>query len=316
MRLRLLIAAAALAAGTGMAGSAPPAAAETPFRPVAVVNDVAITGFDLEQRTRILTALGYPAEDAGALRAAALQQLIDEKLKLQAARRAGVEITPEMVQGAVEEFASRAGIQPEEFRALLSAQGVSDQALEDMARAEIGWLQVLRDRFGDQIEPAESEVEAELASLGNGAATEYRVLEIGLPLETGDRTADETRTLAEQLYESLGAGGSFEEAVARYSSSPSAAQGGQVGWVSIERMPPELRQSLEGLEVGEVSRPIPVPGGLSILKVVDKRASGQPTGAAQPTREAVRARLVSQRSVEMANDLLEEMRREALIEVR
>jgi peptidyl-prolyl cis-trans isomerase SurA len=182
-----------------------------------------------------------------------------------------------------------------------------------MARAEIGWLQALRARFGDQIEPAESEIEVELASPG-GDATEYRVLEIGLPLETGGRTADETRALAEQLYESLSAGESFEEAAARYSSSPSAAQGGQVGWVSVERMPPELREFLEGLDVGEVSRPISVPGGLSILKVVDKRTSE--TDAVQPTRDAVRTRLVSQRSAELADGLLEEMRREALIDVR
>lgn len=316
MRVKHVLAAAALIAGSGLAGMALPVGAQTLFRPVAVVNDSAITGFDLAQRAQILRALGYPADDADALRAAALDHLVDEKLKLQAARDMGIEVTPEMVQAGVEDLARRAGMTPDELRTRLNSQEVSAQALEDMARAEIGWLQVVRSRFAGRVETGEAELDAELAGLGGSASTEYRVLEIGLPLQGDGRTEAETRALAEQLFRSLNDGGSFEEAVARYSESPSAAQGGQVGWVSTGRMPPELKQAVEELEIGAVSRPMEVPGGLTILKVEDKRVSAGQPQAAQANREAVRDQLISQRSARLAEGLLQEMRRDALIDVR
>lgn len=315
MRLRHLLAATAIVATTAMAGLAP-AGAQTLFRPVAVVNDVAITGYDLAQRAQILVALGYPAASPDALRAEALDQLVDEKLKLQAATRMGVEVTPDMVQAGIDEFARRAGVAPDAFRAVLNTQGVSTQALEDMARAEVGWLQVVRARFAGRVEPGEADIERELALLSSDSASQYRVLEIGLPLEDDGRTEAQTRALAEQLYERLSAGGDFEAAVAQYSKAPSAASGGKVGWISTERMPPELRRELAELDVGEVSRPMPVAGGLSILKVMEKRAGG---GAPEPddtARAAVRNQLMNQRSARLAEGLLQEMRRDAMIEVR
>lgn len=312
MRLREIVASAVLAALVGTA----PAAAQTLFRPVAVVNHQAITGFDLAQRAQILTVLGYPSASADALRSDALNQLVDDRLKLQAARKQGVTVTPEMVEAAVEEFARRAGMAPDAFRAVLDAQGVTGQAIEDMARAEIAWLQVVRARFAGRAEPAEADIASEMAMLGAGAGAEYRVLEIGLPLQTQGRSDAETRALAEQLSATLSAGGSFEDAVARYSEAPSAARGGEVGWVSAERMPPELRRTLDAMEVGQVSPPLPVSAGLTILKVMEKRSGGGQPQVDATTRQAVRNQLVNERGSRLAEGLLQEMRRDALIEVR
>ena len=320
MRLRILLVLLALVAGPGLVGglvgTATSAAAQTLFRPVAIVNDQAITGYDLAQRAQILVALGYSAASPDALRSDALDQLVDEKLKLQAAKQMGIEVTPEMVQAGVEEFARRSGMAPDAFRTLMNSQGVTDQALDDMARAEVGWLQVVRARFANRVEPGAADIDSELALLGNRTGAEYQILEIGLPLEDDGRTEAQTRALAEQLYDTLSSGGDFKEAVARFSKAPSAARGGEVGWVSTARMPAELRAALDRLEVGQVSRPLTVSGGISILKLIDKRSTGQQPAVDQATREAVRNQLVNQRSARLAEGLLQEMRRDALIEVR
>jgi peptidyl-prolyl cis-trans isomerase SurA len=309
MRLRALIALAAI--GLVFAGAA---TAQTPFRPVAVVNDSAITGFDLAQRVLILSLLGYPSDNPEQLQIEALDQLVEDKLKLEAAEQIGIAATPQMITAGIEEYARRAGVPPDEFRASMDARGVTTQALDDMIGAQIVWLNVLRTRYGDQVQPGEDEIDAELA-LGTPGSTEYRVLEIGLPLAEGGREA-ETRALAEELSRSLNEGGDFGAAVARYSQAPSAARGGEVGWLPIDRMPPELRQALVQLEPGEVSPPVELPGGLSILKLVDKRQTGGAPGAELRSREAIRDALINQRSDRLSEGLLQEMRRDALIEVR
>ena len=292
--------------------------AATPFRPVAVVNGSAVTGFDLAQRAQIMAALGFPAEDQTALRNAALERLIEDRLKLQEAERLGISPTPEQIQAGIAELAQRIGAQPDEMLAVLSAENVSQQALEDMVAADVVWRDVVRARFSRRIEPGEAEIDSEIEELQGRAGRAFRIAEIGLPLEEDGRTAAETRALADRLTERLSQGGDFTEAVRRYSRAPSAAEGGEVGWVTSGALPPHVSEALAGLEPGEVSRPIEVSGGFSILKVLETRED--PTAevdAADPElRERVRTRLAGQQGARLAESLLQELRRDALIEIR
>ncbi len=292
--------------------------AATPFRPVAVVNGSAITGFDLAQRAEIMVALGFPAEDRNALRNAALERLIEDRLKLQEAERLGISPTPEQIEAGVVELARNAGAEPNELLALLSAQGVSQQALEDLVAAEAVWRDVVRTRFSRRFEPGESEIDSEIEQLRDRAGRALRIAEIGLPMEEDGRTAAETRALAEELSERLSRGGDFTEAVRRHSRAPSAAEGGEVGWVTPASLPPRIAEALAGLEPGDVSRPIEVSGGLSVLKVLETRAApAAEIDAADPElRERVRSQLAGQQGARLAESLLQELRRDALIETR
>ena len=294
-----------------------PAAAQTLFRPVAVVNDSAITGFDLAQRAQILVALGFTSASPDALRAEALDQLVEDRLKLQAGEQIGITPTREIIEVGVEEFAKVQQLSADEYRAIMGSQGVSTQALEDMVAAEIIWLQVVRARFSNRVNPGEAELDAELDLIERRNAFDFRIMEIGLPLNGDGRTEAQTRALGEQLYNELNAGGDFAEAVRKYSRAPSAANGGNVGWVTTQRMPPDLLRALSELEVGQVSQPLSVAGGLSLIRVIEKRAAGGGTAEVNPeTRERIREQLINQRSERLAEGLLQEMRRDALIEVR
>ena len=293
-----------------------PAAAQTLFRPVAVVNDSAITGFDLAQRAQIMVALGFSAASPDALRAEALDNLVEDRLKLQAGELIGIRPTADLIEVGIAEFAKQSELSPAEFRALMNSQGVSEQALEDLAASEMIWIQVVRARFVSRVQPGEAEIDAELGLIEQRNAFEYRIQEIGLPLTSDGRTEAQTRALAEQLYSELSAGGDFSEAVARYSRAPSAAGGGNVGWVTTQRMPPDLLQALNELDAGGVSRPLTVAGGLSIIKVLEKRSTGVTAAGDPALRDRIREQLINERSQRLADGLLQEMRRDALIEVR
>ncbi|MEM9139574.1 MAG: peptidylprolyl isomerase [Pseudomonadota bacterium] len=309
---------AALAGFAVLAGlwAALPAQAQTLFRPVAIVNDSAITGYDLAQRAQILVALGFTAANADSLRAEALDQLVEDRLKLQAAEEIGISATPEQVDLGIQALAQRSDVSANEFRVLLSSQGVSEMALNDLARAEVLWSQVVRARFANRVQPGEAEIDAEIGLLEQRGAFQYRVAEIGLPLTADGRTEAETRALAEQLYAALNQGGDFQRAVAEYSRSPSAAQGGNVGWVNTQRMPVEVLRELSGLQDGQITRPMAVPGGLSLLKLLERRQTNASGAGDTQLRARVRERLIQSKSGRLAEGLLQEMRRDALIQVR
>ena len=288
------------------------------FRPVAVVNDSAITGFDLAQRAQLLIALGFSTVNQDAVRTEALEGLVEDRLKLQEGARLGVTASTEDVDAGVENIAKRSGKSGVEFRAALTAQGISKTALDDLVSAEVVWNQVVRSRFARRVEPGEAEIDAEIALIQQRAGTSYRIAEIGLPVGDEGRNQAEVRALAEQLYASLNGGGDFTAAVRRYSRSPSAAKGGEVGWVSTQKMPPELAAALTEMSPGQVARPLPVPGGLTILKLLEKRtdATGALDASDPGLRDQVRNRLSNQRAARLAEGLLQELRRDALIEMR
>lgn len=311
--------------GLGIAGaalvlgllSAVPGGAQTPFRAVATVNESLITAYDVDQRARIIAALGGSQTDSEALGNAALDQLIDDRLKMQAAKRAGLEPTPEIITAGVSEVAGQLGTQPEVFVERLRSAGVSDGAIEDLVAGQMLWRELVRARFRGRIELGEAEIDAEIALAGGSAADSFRIQEIGLPARDGGRTEAETRELAERLYRELSAGGDFAAAVAQYSRAPSAQRGGEVGWVPAADMPPAIRSQVAQAAEGDVLPPQPVQGGFSILRVVARRGGPGADPAADPAlRERVRREMTTQRLDLLSQGLIQELRRDAMIEVR
>ncbi|MEO0957907.1 MAG: peptidylprolyl isomerase [Pseudomonadota bacterium] len=288
----------------------------TLLRPVAVVNDSVITGFDLEQRVRLLRVLGLPAASEEALREEALRLLVDDRLKLEAGKRLGLQATDDSLTRGFEEIASRIGARPGELEALLENQRITRQAVNDFIGANMVWNEVVRTRFASRIEPGEAEIDSEIA-LSSGGRIDYRIQEIGLAITGDGRSEAETRAVAERLREELSNGGDFGAAARQFSSAPSAPSGGEVGWVSSATLPPELNERLQRLEPGQVAEPLAVPGGLSLIRLVDRRGGGETGDLNDPElRERVRRAIVAEQSERLAEGLLQELRRDALIEVR
>lgn len=86
------------------------AQSNSPFRTVARVNDSVVTQFEVDQRLAFLTLLRAP--DAN--EAAVLEELIDDRLKMEAVRRLGGNVSEDELLLAMEEFASRANLGLEE----------------------------------------------------------------------------------------------------------------------------------------------------------------------------------------------------------
>jgi peptidyl-prolyl cis-trans isomerase SurA len=284
---------AALLAGAAAAqtpATVAPAAAPT-TRPqlgegvAAIVNGEIISTYDLKQRIRLLyvTSGVQPSEDnLTALQREALRQLIDEHLEMQEIRRIREErdknFHPEPsakeLDAAVAQTAERAGLTREQFeKTILQQNGIDGRTLRDRLTADIAWNRYIAARFSSNVQIGEDQVAAALQRAKIDAEKpSYQFSEIFLEASrVGGPT--EALTGARQLITQIKQGAPFPAVAQQFSALPTAANGGDAGWVQAGSVQPrELEPVLAILRPGQVSDPIPVSDGVYIVALRDKRA--------------------------------------------
>lgn len=253
---------AAMAAATAVSVSNP-ASAQNMFAPAIKVNDQVITGFELQQRARMLTLFNAPGDPQKLAR----EQLIEDRLKLDAAQTIGVVLQDADVEAGMEEFAGRADMSAQDFTRELEGAGVAQQSFRDFVRAGLAWREVVGARFAPRVSVDETDVERARAALGSGSGG-VRVLlsELIMPLQPGQEQTIQDRATRISELDSVAA---FSAQASQHSAAPSAQRGGKMDWMPITNLPPQLRPVILGLGPGEVSDPLPIPGAIALFQLRD-----------------------------------------------
>lgn len=245
----------------GLCLTAAASAAQGLFSPAVIVNDGVITNFEVDQRERMLRVFRAPE----ASRQGAIDQLIEDRLKLEEINRAGLRLTDETLREQMAVFAQRANLDLDQFLALLAQNGVEEQTLRDFVRVGVSWRDFVRSRFGDQAQISESEVDQALGQAG-GSGTGIEVLLSEIIIAAPPPQAARAQAQADRISQ-ITTTGAFEAEARRVSALPSRAQGGRLPWLPITNYPAGLRGVLLGLAPGEVTQPIPITNGIALFQM-------------------------------------------------
>lgn len=239
----------------------------------AIVNGEVITQTDVDQRLALLAiAQGgqIPAGEVDRLRQQVLRNLIDETLQIQAAKAAEIEIKDADIDKAIVRVAGNVKQTPEQMAEYLKARGSSIKSIRRQIHGEMAWRRLQSKKIESGISVGDDEVKAVIDRLNASKGTqEYRVGEIFLASTAANM--DQTMANANQILTQLRGGGSFVGYARQYSESSTAPVGGDLGWVRPEMLPEPLANAIRTMQPGQVSVPIPVPGGVSIVAVQDVR---------------------------------------------
>ncbi|MCS7267111.1 MAG: peptidylprolyl isomerase [Geminicoccaceae bacterium] len=282
-------------------------------RIVAVVNNEPITSRDLAERIRLSIVAAGLSDDAETRRRLApqvLRGLIDERLQLQEARRLRLAASEAEIDRAFAAVAQRNNLTPEALAQTLRRMGVDPQTYRQQIAAQIAWGKVVERDLRPRVAVSREQIEQVLAG---GSGEELLLSEIVLPVYAADQEA-EVLAQAEGLARSLRREGDFAALARQISAAPSAAEGGDLGWVRPELLRPEFRAVLEALPKGGVSAPVRGPEGVHLFLVRDRRPVAVTNNA---EREAqVRRRLEIEQLQRLADRRLRELRRRAYIDIR
>jgi peptidyl-prolyl cis-trans isomerase SurA len=240
----------------------------------AIVNDNVLTRTDVDQRLALITAANnveLKPEDVDRLRLQVLRQLIDEVLQIQQAKTADITITDDELNQSFARVAQNFGRTPEQFRTFLREQGSSERSMKRQIEGELAWQRYLRRRVEPFINVGDEEVKAILDRLEAAKGTdEFHLNEIYLSA-TPDQT-EQVYANARQLIVEIQKGQApFGYFARNFSEASTRGVNGDLGWVRGAQLPAELGEAAAQMQVGQVVGPIAVPGGFSILYLVDKR---------------------------------------------
>ena len=259
---------AALAIAAALAG---PTTAQNMFAPAATVNDTVVTEFEVEQRVRFLKILNA----RGATRKAAIESLINERLRGEAIRDAGLQLTEEGINAALEEFASRANLTRAEFTTALARAGVEKETYRDFVINGIAWRDLIRARYGARVTISEAEIDRVLSSQSSGGSN-IRVLVSEIIIPAPPQRAAQVAAIAEQISESQSAN-EFSNFARKYSATATRGAGGRLPWQALSDLPPSLQPLILSLSPGEVTQPQNIPNAVALFQLRDIEETGKPS---------------------------------------
>ena len=251
-------------------------------RVVAEVNGVPIRASRLEavvDAERIRRGATQPSTDEEReIRHGSLELLIRSELVYQAAVKRGIKVS----DAAIEEELGVARSQfagETEYLAYLRESGVTTDDLRRDARRRL-MMQGYVDSVVHNVvtEPAQARKLYDQRVDRIPSEDEVRVEQILVRLRPGD--SDDRRRAArvkiEEAHRRAVAGEDFAELARRYSESPLAERGGDMGFIPRGRMLPAFEDVAFATPVGQISPVFETPHGLNVVKVLEHRDTRKP----------------------------------------
>ncbi len=265
------------------APAAAPAAPQAPvLKPmsegvVATVNDEIISSYDLRQRLLLVIATSgvkVSQENLPELEQHALQTLVDERLQLQEFKHWGQKLDDADVEDDITAMAKENNMTKEQLLAGLHNAGVEPQTLRDQIRARTAWQMLVQGRYHDRAKIGADQVAKAMARIADASTKpQYLVGEIYIDANAVGGM-DEATNGANQLVDQIVKGAPFQSVAKQFSNAPSAASGGDGGWLISGEIAPEVENALRQMRPGQLSKPIQTKDGVWIVYLREERAGG------------------------------------------
>ena len=322
---------APLAEKPGPPASAPILTAREQFNPTAdvvdrvicVVNNDAITQYELDEAERYYMAENRERVTDGearkALRAQLLQNLIENRIQLQQADREKIVVEDSELAESVADIMKKLKAKDDkEFEEIIKSQGLTIEGVRKRLREQLMVQRVIRRKVALRISVTEQEIDKYLVDnrekLETGLTFAPRHILVVPDPNKGEEGWLEARKKAEDVYALLLEGQDFGELAKKFSEDPSGKDGGGLGNIKRGELAPDIEEAILRLQPGEVSTPFRSQVGYHLFKL-DSRETLSGDSLVQ-VRSQVRDILYRQKYDARLKDWLVEIKQRAIIDVR
>lgn len=217
-----------------------------------------------------------PMPDNAAIQKQAFESLVVTKLQLAEATRLGIEADEETVSRAINAIAQNNQMTVPELREALQAEGMDFDEFRRTMSEEIVVRHLRNREVTNRIQVTKSEIDSYLErSGGSDGRTAVHLLYIMIATPDGASPAqrEEGRIQASKVVDRLHAGEDFRTVAQQVSQGQNALQGGDLGWIDINSIPPLFQPYVAKMSAGEIQGPISAGRGFHIIKLDEVRST-------------------------------------------
>jgi peptidyl-prolyl cis-trans isomerase SurA len=247
-------------------------------RIAAIVNDGLVLKTEMDSQMEAVTKrleeqkVALPSQSV--LKQQVLERLILQEIQMQRAKKIGLNISDEQLNGTLQDVAARNKIPFDQLPTTLVTQGIDYKLYRESMRRELT-LNTLRERdVIARIIVTPREIDQFLARQDNAAANdEFNVSHIllSLPSAATPQQLDEISRKATDLSDRASKGEDFGQLAIANSNGQTALDGGTLGWRKGNQLPQFILDLVTKMKPGEVSAPVRTPSGFHIVKLNERR---------------------------------------------
>jgi peptidyl-prolyl cis-trans isomerase SurA len=274
-------------------------------RIAAIVNDGVVLNSQLEEQTEEISArlrqqkTELPPRNV--LRQQILERLVVEEIQMQRANKLGIQVSDEMLNGALDDVAKRNNIGFADLPQALAQQGIDYRTFRDEIRRQMT-LQLLRQRdVIGRINVSPRELEQFMARQQNAPDrnAEYNVshILISVPVSASPEQIEAREARAREVFNKAQSGEDFAQLAVTYSDSSTNIEGGSLGWRRGSQLPSILADTIPKMRAGQTSEPVRTPSGFHLFRLNEVRG-----GVQQAVVDQVHARHILLRTNELEDD--------------
>jgi peptidyl-prolyl cis-trans isomerase SurA len=286
---------------------------------IAVVNEDVITKTEF---TRGITVIklqleqeNMPEPPSKVLEKQVLDQLINKKLEQQLAKQAGIKITDEELENAIQSLAKQNQITVEMLYERINKEGMTTRDYRKELRDQMTMQKLQRQEVVSRIHITKEEVETFMKSKvwQKNGANEYHLEDILIPLSDAPSPEEiaKAKQHAEDVLKKLNNGQNFREVAQTESGSNNVLKGGDLGWRKLPEIPSAFVDKILHMQVKGLAGPIQTANGFHIIRLAATRRAT--TEQASPDRKQIETLLMQRKFEEALQNWISRLRSQAFI---
>ena len=176
-----------------------------------------------------------------------------------------IKLDKDMSEKIIVNYFGRLGIDSrKDFEIYFSNRNLDPGFVENKIIIEILWNQLIYAKFNNSVKIDEESIKKKI--INKKKQEEFFISEILFNLDNGEKLENKYKIIKKIIDEK-----SFGQAAILYSSADTSSKGGEIGWVKDTAISKNIMNELNKLKIGQITRPLVIPGGFLIIKIVEKR---------------------------------------------
>jgi len=280
---------------------------------VLMVNGEPVTSLDIEQYIKY----GAQLQQKSLSRQDAINEIIDDKVKVKEGKKYGVDPTFANVEEMFGDWATQRKMTPDQAAKALESRGIRPETLKIRLKAEQVWTSLVRGRFKSELDVSDRELAQAIERGGGGSGQvegyEYKLQQVVLLVPRGSSEGYiQSRHKEAESYRARIQ--TCEEANALFRSTPNATIGEVMTKTSADfpDVVASLRKILDTTPVGHLTPPDVITQGISMFALCSRIQTKTDT----PQKRVLRNKLITEKYQRISNKYLRELRNAAMIEKR